>query len=78
MKGLFRTVGNFAMLGAAMAFLVGITLFLTGSFLITWPLHRTSPRNRKLRATMDMVTAGMTLLTAMQQEQAEEQFNADE
>ena len=74
MKSLFRTVGNFAMLGAAMAFLIGVTLFLTGSFLITWPLHRQSPRNRKLRATMDIVAAGMTLLTALQAEQQSERI----
>lgn len=61
---LFRGAGKIALLLATMAFLAVISLFVVGSFILTWPVHRSSPRERKLKASMDFAQAGMTLLTA--------------
>lgn len=60
---LFRLAGRFALLLVTMAFLTAVSLFIIGGFLLTWPLLRLSPRDRKLKATADFATAGMTLLT---------------
>lgn len=61
---LFRLAGRFALLLVTMAFLTAVALFVIGGFLLTWPLLRLSPRDRKIKATADFATAGMTLLTA--------------
>lgn len=61
---MFRGLGQFALLLVSMALLVVMSLFVIGSFLLTWPLHRLSPRDRRLRASVGFASSGMTLLTA--------------
>ena len=63
-RGLARGIAKLALIGAAMAFVSGVVLFLTASFLLTWPLHRLSPRNRKMRAGMDLAAAFTVALAA--------------
>lgn len=61
---MFRGLGQFALLLVSMALLVVMSLFVIGSFLLTWPLHRLSPRDKRLRASVGFASSGMTLLTA--------------
>ena len=61
---LFKTLGRLALLAATAAFLTGVSLLILGSYLMTWPVLRKSPRNQRLSATIDMATAGLALLAA--------------
>jgi hypothetical protein len=47
----------FALVG--MALLAAAALFVVGSFLATWPVLRLPPRQRHLRAVMDLAGAVM-------------------
>ena len=60
---MFRGIGRVALLLASMAFLAGVSLFVFGSFLLTWPLLRLSPRDRRVKAGVDFASSAMTLLT---------------
>jgi cytochrome c oxidase assembly factor CtaG len=62
-KSMFRGAGQVALWAATMAFLAGVSLLLVGSFLLTWPILRKSPRDRRIKATMDFAAAGLTLMT---------------
>lgn len=64
-SGLFRGLGKLALLAASAAFLVSISLLIGGSFLMTYPLLRKSPKNRRMQATMQMASAGMLLLSTL-------------
>lgn len=63
-RGIFRGLGGLAFFAATMAFLTAISLLLFGSFLMTWPLLRKSPRDRKIKAATDLAVAGMTAIQA--------------
>lgn len=63
-RALFRTTANLAFLAATMAFLVSVSLFLSGAFLATWPILRHSPRDRRLRAIAELAAAAMAAATA--------------
>lgn len=62
-RALFRGLGNLALLAASAAFLVSVSLLLFGSFLITWPILRKSPRERRMHAVAEMASAGLVLLS---------------
>lgn len=62
-RALFRLAGRFALLLATMAFLVGVSLFIVGSYILTWPILRLSPRDQKIAALTDVAAAGMKLMT---------------
>lgn len=62
-KGLARL----ALFAAALAFLSATTLFLLGGYLMTWPVMRKSPRNRKLVASSDLAVAAMTALAVFEE-----------
>lgn len=61
-RGFSKFVGKFALLSAGMAFLTAVSLFLLGSFLLTWPVLRMTPRDRRVRAAVDLLSAGMTAM----------------
>lgn len=68
MKSIARGLGHVAMFTVAAALITVASLFIMGAYLTTWPILRTSPRNRKVRATVDLASAGMTFLSIFQQE----------
>lgn len=63
-RSLFKGVGKLFLLLAAMAFLALVSVFVIGSFILTWPVLRMSPRDRRLKSSMDFASSGMTMLTA--------------
>lgn len=69
---LFKTLGKLALLAATAALLTAVSLLLVGSYLMTWPVLRKSPRNRRIQATVELATAGMALLMAYQTKAGEE------
>ncbi len=64
MKTMIRGCGRFALTLATMGFLITVSLFLVASYLLTWPLLRTSPRERKLRASAEVAAAVMGAIQA--------------
>ena len=66
---LFRAAGRFAIWLATMAFLAAVSLFIIGGFLLTWPLLRMSPRDRRIKATVDFATSTMALATVFSRNQ---------
>jgi hypothetical protein len=63
-KSLFRGAGSIALWGASMAMIVAVSLLLFGTWLLTWPLLRKSPRDKKIKAGMELASAVMQLLQA--------------
>lgn len=70
-RTLFKGLGRFALTLATMAFLAAVSLFVLGGFLLTWPILRLSPRDRKIKATMDLAQSAMTMLTVFSQDSVE-------
>lgn len=64
--GLFKGLASLALWAAGAAFITGVTLLLVGSWLATWPLLRMSPRDRRVRAALDLVASGVALAGAFQ------------
>lgn len=62
---LFRGIGKLTLLLAATAFLTAVSLFLLGSYILTWPILRKSPRERRIAASVELATAGMAMLAAI-------------
>lgn len=63
-SSLFKGVGKLFLFLAAMAFLALVSVFVIGSFILTWPILRMSPRDRRIKSSMDFASSGMTMLTA--------------
>lgn len=61
---MFRAAGRIALWLATMAFLCAASLFVIGSYLLTWPLLRLSPRERRVRAIVDFASSAMAVATA--------------
>lgn len=66
----FAALGRFILLLASLAFVAALSLFVFGTFLLTWPILRLSPRDRKLRATVNLASSAMTLFTVLGEAQA--------
>lgn len=72
LRAYFATLGKLALLLASMAFLTCVGLVVLGGFLSTFPLHRTSPRDRRLRLVADAIGAlAPALMTAVTQTKEE-------
>ena len=63
---------------ATCAFLVAVSLFVIGSYILTWPLLRLSPRERRIRATVDFASSAMATLTAFTGDKAMTQLAPDD
>lgn len=63
-KALARGLAGFALLAAGLAFVTAVSLLLLGSFIATWPIMRRSPRDRKVRAMVDLASSVMVALSA--------------
>lgn len=64
MTKLFATLGKFALFLVGMVFLTGVSLFVVGAYLATWPIMRVSPRDRRLTSLMGLATAVMATARA--------------
>lgn len=58
------TIGKVLLLLAGMAFITGLSLFVAGAFLATWPLLRLSPQERRIGALIGLGTAVMGMVQA--------------
>ena len=65
---LAKGVGKLALLAVSLCVISGVTLLLFGSYLLTWPMLRMSPRNRKVKSMIDLTAAAMAALAALQPE----------
>lgn len=63
-RALFRALGNLALLAVSMALLSAVSLLLFGSFLLTWPILRKSPKEKRLQATVQLASAVLTTVQA--------------
>lgn len=64
MRIVFTSLGRVALSLAAVAFLTTAALFVVGSYMVTWPVLRLPPRERRVRAAMDLASAGMATMQA--------------
>jgi len=68
-----RGVGKLTLLLVSLTVITGVSLLLFGSYLLTWPVLRLSPNNRKVKSLVDLSAAALAALAAMQPpEKAEE------
>lgn len=67
----FAALGRFILLLASLVFVAALSIFALGTFILTWPILRLSPRDQKLRATTNFASAAMTLFTVLGQAKAE-------
>jgi hypothetical protein len=63
---LARGVGKLTLLLVSLTVIVGVSCLLFGSYILTWPVLRLSPTNRKVRAMVDLSSAALAALAAMQ------------
>ena len=61
---LARLFGRAFLSLAGLAFLVGVSLFLFGSYLLTWPMLRLPPRERRMQAAVQLGSAVMGAMMA--------------
>lgn len=61
---MFAFAGKFALFIAVMALLTGVSLFVGGAYLASWPIMRVSPRNRRVQALMGLAIAVMATARA--------------
>jgi len=69
---LARATGKFAFLLVSLAVISGVSLLLFGSYILTWPVLRLSPTNRKVKAMVELMGAAMAALAALQPEKTDE------
>ena len=65
---LARATGKVAFLAVSLAVITGVSLLLFGSYIMTWPVLRLSPANRKVKAMVDLTAAAFAALAALQPE----------
>lgn len=63
---LARATGKFAFLLVSLTVITGVSLLLFGSYVLTWPVLRLSPNNRKVKAMVDLMGATMAALSSLQ------------
>jgi len=64
--GLARATGKLAFLLVSLTVITGVSLLLFGSYILTWPVLRLSPTNRKVKAMVDLSGAALAALAALQ------------
>ena len=74
-----RALGKLMLLLVSTTFVIGVSLLLFGSYLLTWPVLRLSPNNRKIRSMVDLSAAALAALAAMQSDvTSDKSDNSDE
>ena len=71
---LARATGKFAFLLVSLSIITGVSLLLFGSYVLTWPVLRLSPTNRKVRAMTDLIGAVMAALATLQPPEQDERL----
>lgn len=61
---LAKFVGQCVLFLASMALLTGVSLFIVGGYLATWPILRQSPRSARMQALVGLGTAIFALVQA--------------
>jgi hypothetical protein len=64
-RTIFAGLGKLALAAATMAFLTAVTLLVASAFLTTFPLLRISPRERRLKAAVELAGAGLAMMGAV-------------
>lgn len=64
MRGMFKGLGRLAVWAATAAFLTAVSLFIVGSFLMTYPILRKSPREQRIKVTADLAVAAVAAIQA--------------
>lgn len=75
---LARGLGKLTLLLVSLTVITGLSLLLFGSYLLTWPMLRLSPRDRKIRAMVDLSSAALAALAALQPAHADERIPDDD
>lgn len=70
-RATFALLGRILLLLAGVLFVAALSIFVFGTFILTWPILRLSPRDQKLRATTNFASSAMTLFTILGQAKAE-------
>ncbi len=65
-SALAKMVGKLALLAVSLSVITAISLLLFGSFILSWPVLRLSPTNRKIRTMTDLAAAALAALAAIQ------------
>jgi hypothetical protein len=65
---LARATGKLAFLLVSLTVITGVSLLLFGSYILTWPVLRLSPTNRKVKAMVELAGAAMAALATLQTE----------
>ena len=60
---MFKGAGRIALWLATMLFLAGLSLFIFGSYILTWPILRLSPRDQRVKVLMDMAASAFSAMT---------------
>lgn len=64
-RAAFAALGRILLLLATLVFVAALSIFVAGTFILTWPVLRLNPRDRKLKATMNLASSAMTLFTVL-------------
>jgi cytochrome c oxidase assembly factor CtaG len=67
-----RLIGKAFVLLASMALLTGVSLFIIGAYMISWPILRQSPRTRRKQAASQLAVSLFTLAQAFQSEHSDD------
>lgn len=73
-----RGVGKLTLLLVSLTVITGVSLLLFGSYLLTWPVLRLSPSNRKVKSLVDLSAAALAALAAMQPPEKTDTGDGDE
>jgi cytochrome c oxidase assembly factor CtaG len=65
---MFRGTAHTLVWLATMAFITGLSLLIVASYFLTWPILRKSPRERRIKATMEFASATLALLSTFSAE----------
>lgn len=60
-----RAVGGFALITVSLGIVAVLSLFMLGSYLLTWPILRMSPRDRRIKVIIDLAQASFAALSAL-------------
>lgn len=63
-RAMFAGLGKLALAAATMAFLTATALLVLSAFLVTFPVLRCSPRERRMKASMELAAAGLAVIGA--------------
>lgn len=66
-------VGRVLLFLASMALITGISFFVVGAYLTTWPILRLSPRSARTKAAMQVATGLFALVATLKPDEETEE-----